>query len=135
MPQSYPINSLRRGPARLVIEMLADPNLKEFHGRLARIEKAHRKGYGFEARGTLGRSATFRRERSLGKMLRSLMLIVAMGFVLKGAIYFYVGDTLYSERVMSLATGTGFDPLAARLMSADPVTKVIAAFLAEVFPG
>jgi len=115
--------------------MWADPNLNEFYGRVARIERLHRKGYGFEAAGTLGRSATFRRERNLGKMLRSAFAVVAMGFVLKGAILFYVGDAVYEQRVAELATGTGFDPVAATLMSADPVTRVISAFLGEVFPG
>lgn len=114
--------------------MWADPNLNAFHGRVKRIERAHRKGYGFEAIGTLGRSHGFRRERSLGRMLRSLMIVVAMGFALKGAIHFYVGAEVYDERVASLATGTGFDPVGATLMQADPVTRLIAAFLAEVFP-
>lgn len=115
--------------------MWADPNLNEFYGRVERIEKMRSKGYGFEARGTLGRSATFRRERSIGRMVRSLMLVVAIGFALKGAILFYVGVDTYDQRVGELATGTGFDPLAATLMSADPVTRVIAAFLGQVFPA
>lgn len=115
--------------------MWADPNLNEFHGRVKRIEKLHRKGYGFEAAGTLGRSATYRRERSWGRLLRSLAVVVAMGFALKGAILFQVGQDTYETRVAQLATGTGFDPLAASLMSADPVTKLVAAFLGEVFPG
>jgi len=119
----------------LVIEMWADPNLNEFYGRVQRIEKMRRKGYGFEAQGTLGRSATFKRGRSFGRMLRSALVIVAMGFLLKGAILFYVGPETYDRRVSELATGTGFDPLAARLMSADPASTLISAFLGEVFPG
>lgn len=129
------MNSLRRGAGRTVIEMWADPNLHEFQGRVKRIEKLHRKGYGFEAAGTLGRSATFRRERSWGRLLRSLAVVVIMGFVLKGTILFHVGADTYDRRVGELATGTGFDPLAATLMSSDPVTRVVAAFLGEVFPG
>lgn len=119
----------------MVTEMWADPNLNEFYGRVERIEKLRRKGYGFEARGTLGRSATFRKERSIGGLVRSLMLVVVIGFVLKGVILFYVGAGTYEQRVGELATGTGFDPLAATLMSADPVTRLISAFLGEVFPA
>lgn len=119
----------------MVIEMWTDPNLNDFYGRVQRIEKMRRKGYGFEASGTLGRSATFKRERSVGGMLRSALLIVAMGFVLKGVIHFYVGAETYDLRVSELATGTGFDPVAAGLMSADPITATISAFLGEVFPG
>ncbi len=115
--------------------MWADPNLNEFEGRVKRIEKMHRKGYGFEAAGTLGRSASYRRDRSWGGLLRSLAVVVVMGFVLKGAILFHVGADTYDLRVAEMATGTGFDPLAAALMSSDPVTEVVAAFLGEVFPG
>jgi hypothetical protein len=115
--------------------MLADPNLKEFQGRVKRIEKLHRKGYGFEAAGTLGRSATFRRERSWGRLFRALAVAVVIGFVLKGTILFHVGPETYDERVAAMATGTGVDPVAAALMSADPVTRIVAAFLGEVFPG
>ena len=115
--------------------MWADPNLKDFEGRVRRIEKAHRKGYGFEARGTLGRSATYRREGRLGRILRGAVLVAMLGLLLKGAILFNVGTELYDSRIAAMQTGTGFDPLAARLMAADPLTRVIAAFLAEVFPA
>lgn len=115
--------------------MWADPNLKDFHGRVKRIERMHRKGYGFEADGTLGRSATYRRERSWGRMARTAFVVLAMGFALKGAILFHVGDEVYQTRVGTLATGTGFDPVAATIMSADPLTRLISLFLGEVFPG
>ena len=84
---------------------LADSGYKEFSGRLRRIEKAHRKGYGFEAKGTLGRSSTWKRQRSLGKILRAFLVMVLVGWVMKGAIYYYVGETVYEERVAGLATG------------------------------
>ncbi|MFE3836286.1 hypothetical protein [Pseudogemmobacter sonorensis] len=114
--------------------MWADPNLKQFQGRLKRIEKAHGKGYGFEARGTLGRSSTYRRERSLGRILRGGIVVLAIGFTLKGAIHFHVGEEAYQSRVAEMEAGTGVDPFAARLMSADPLTRLISAFLKEVFP-
>lgn len=124
----------------LVSGMWADPNLKEFphlkefKGRLTRIEKAHRKGYGFEARGTLGRSSTYKRERSFGRMLRGLLVVLALAWTMKGIFYFHVGAELYQSRIAAMETGTDFDPIAARLMMADPVTRLIAAFLGEVLP-
>ena len=136
LPHSERIISLSAGACNfLVSEMWADPNLKSFQGRVTRIEKAHRKGYGFEAPGTQGRSTTFRRPRTWGSKLRAALVVLTMGLVLKAVILFNVGDEVYDRRVAVLATGTGIDPFAARLMSADPVTRLIAAFLGEVFPA
>lgn len=118
----------------LVRDMWADPNLKNFQTRLKRIEKAHAKGYGFEARGTLGRSASHRRKPAPGRVLGRLAALIAVGFALKGALHFHVGHEVYDSRVAGMATGTGFDPLAAQLMAADPVTRAISAFLGQVFP-
>lgn len=114
---------------------MVDSNYKSFSGRLRRIEKAHRKGYGFEAKGTMGRSTIAKREGSLGKTLRAMLLMIMVGWIMKGAIYYYVGDEVYQQRVAGLATGSDFDPIAANIMSADPVTRLVAAFLGEVFPA
>ncbi len=113
---------------------MAGSGEKDFSRRLRRIEKAHRKGYGFEASGTMGRSTTWRRPRSPGRTLRIFLLLILFGWVAKGAILFTVGETTYQERVAGLAMGNDFDPIAASIMSADPVTKLVASFLAEVFP-
>lgn len=121
----------------MVQEMWTDPNLKNFHSRIRRIEKAHAKGYGFEARGTLGRSAQMRRKGSAGRTVGRLAALLAVAFALKGALHFKVGDEVYQDRVAGMATGTGFDPLAAQVMAADPVTRAISAFLGQMFaqPG
>jgi hypothetical protein len=118
----------------MVKRMWADPNLNDFYGRVARIEKAHRKGYGFEARGTLGRSSTWKRDRSVWRFLKPLALVALVGIGLKGVIHYYVGAELYEERVAQLLVGTGFDPVGGTLMQADPVTLGISAALTEIFP-
>ncbi len=117
----------------MVRQMWADPNLKDFQGRVTRIEKAHAKGYGFEAKGTLGRSSTWRHERSGRRYLYALLLITAAGVTLKGAIHYYVGSQAYQERVDGLSAGEGFDRIAATIMQADPVTLAISATLGRVF--
>lgn len=114
--------------------MLADPNYKDFESRLTRITKARRKGYGFEAAGTLGRSSTYKHPRSFGRILRGTLIVLAMAWVMKGIFYFYVGGTAYEQRVAQLRSGTELDPIAATLMAADPVTKLIAGFIGEVLP-
>ena len=118
----------------MVKQMWADPNLNDFYGRVARIEKAHAKGYGFEARGTLGRSSTWKRDRSAWRFLKPLAVVALVSLGLKGMIHHYVGAEVYDERVAQLATGEGFDPVGATLMQADPVTLIISGFLADVFP-
>ena len=105
-----------------------------FDNRLRRLEKAHRKGYGFEAQGTLGRSSTYRRQFGFGKILRIVLIAFALGWVMKGVILFNIGETLYSERVAGLAMGNDLDPVAATIMAPDLVTRLVASFLGEVFP-
>jgi hypothetical protein len=118
----------------MVKQMWADPNLNEFYGRVKRIEKAHAKGYGFEASGTLGRSSTWKRERSGWRFLKPLAVVIVMGLGLKGVIHHYVGAELYQTRVDALMAGEGFDRVGGTLMQADMVTLGISAALAEVFP-
>jgi hypothetical protein len=117
----------------MVKQMWADPNLNDFYGRVSRIEKAHAKGYGFEARGTMGRSTTWKRERSGWRFVKPLALVLAVGIGMKGVIHFYVGAQLYEERVTQLLAGEGFDPVGGALMQADPVTLAISGALSEVF--
>jgi hypothetical protein len=118
----------------MVMMMWADPNLNEFYGRVSRIEKAHRKGYGFEARGTMGRSSTWKRDRSSWRFLKPLVVVMAVGLGLKGFIHHYVGADLYGERVAGLMASEGFDRVGGTLMQADVATLAISGLLAEVFP-
>jgi hypothetical protein len=114
--------------------MWADPNLNDFYGRVARIEKAHAKGYGFEAHGTLGRSTTYKRDRSSFRFVKPLALVAIVSLGLKGVIHYYVGAELYDDRVTKLMAGEGFDPVGGTLMQADRVTRAISGFLTGAFP-
>lgn len=102
--------------------MWVDPNLNDFYSRVSRIEKAHAKGYGFEAPGTLGRSALGNRKARSWKFLKPLAMILLMAAGLKGMIHYYIGAETYQLRVDTLAVGQGFDPVGSWLMQADPVT-------------
>jgi hypothetical protein len=102
---------------------MADPNLVDFYGRVARIEKDHARGYGFEARGTLGRSAYLRRpKKSMMRFALPVMMIVACGITVKGFIHHQIGGNVYDERVAALLGGEGFDRLGGILMKADIAT-------------
>ena len=102
---------------------MSDPSLVEFYGRVARIERARAKGYGFEAEGTLGRSYYTRPQTRRRSLLVPMVFLILCAFLLKGAIYHSVGAQSYNDRVSSLMAGKGIDYIGGWLMQADPVTK------------
>lgn len=114
--------------------MWVDPNLNDFYSRVSRIEKLHAKGYGFEATGTLGRKAPSRSGSRVVKLLKPLILALALGVCLKGTIHYYVGPQTYESRVSALAAGTGFDPVGAWLMHADPLSLYVSGQLETLLP-
>jgi hypothetical protein len=105
---------------------MADPNMSDFYGRVARIQKAHAKGYGFEAPGTLGRSyyqkPVARRRSVLGPLLFLALCVI----LLKGTMYLKVGAETYNSRVGDLMAGQGMDRVGGWLMQADPATVYVA---------
>lgn len=114
--------------------MWVDPNLNDFYSRVARIEKSHAKGYGFEAAGTVGRKAAGRGGNRLLKLAKPVLVVLAMGFGIKGVIHYFVGAQTYENRVSALAAGDGFDPVGAWLMQADPVTLMVSSQLQSMLP-
>lgn len=104
---------------------MADPNLTDFYGRVARIERARAKGYGFEAPGTLGRSYYYRPAAKRASILWPVLLLLLSAFVLKGAIYHEVGAESYNERVTALMAGEGIDRVGGWLMQVEPMTLYI----------
>lgn len=104
---------------------MADQNLSEFYARVARVEKARAKGYGFEAEGTLGRSFYNRRRSRRPALFGPLMIVLACGIGLKAAMYYQVGEKAYQDRVHRLMESDGFERLGGYLMQADPVTRYL----------
>lgn len=114
--------------------MWVDPNLNDFYSRVSRIEKSHAKGYGFEAAGTVGRRSPGRGRGRILKLVKPAVLVLAMGVGLKGVIHYFVGAQTYENRVSALAAGSGFDPVGAWLMYADPATLWVSGKLQSVLP-
>lgn len=114
--------------------MWVDPNLNDFYSRVSRIEKSHAKGYGFEAAGTLGRKGGARSGSRLFRLIKPLVLVLAVGTGVKSVIHYYVGAQPYESRVSALAVGDGFDPVGAWLMHADPVTLWASAQMQTLLP-
>lgn len=108
---------------------MSDPSIAEFNSRIARIEKARTKGFGFEAEGTLGRSFYQRGQRRSGlrvPLVRPIVLLLVFGTLLKAVFLQQLGTDAYDARVAGLLQGQGFDRIGGWLMQADPVTRAAA---------
>lgn len=101
---------------------MADPNMSDFYKRIARIQKAHAKGYGFEASGTRGRSFYLRPAPPRRSFLGPFLFLIICGFLLKGAMYSQIGADVYNSRVSALMAGKGLDRAGGWVMKADPMT-------------
>ncbi len=105
---------------------MTDPNLTDFYGRVARIQKARTKGYGFEAPGTLGRSHFYHPKSARRSFLGPLLFLALCAFLLKGAILHSVGAQSYDDRVAVLMAGDGMERAGGWLMQSEPVTAFVA---------
>ena len=105
---------------------MADPNMADFYGRVARIQTARAKGYGFEASGTLGRSYYHKAAPKRRSFLGPIVFLLVCGFLLKGVMYQQIGAQTYTTRVAGLMASEGVDRVGGWLMQADPVTVYIA---------
>lgn len=105
---------------------MSDPNLMEFYSRLARFEKMHRKGYAFDAPGTLSRPRRKSKHSIIKSLIKPLVVVAACGIGLKAAIYHQVGADDYINRVALLEQGQGFDRLGGWLMQVDGATVYFA---------
>lgn len=104
---------------------MTDANLDEFYGRVARIQKARAKGYGFEAEGALGRSYYYRPTPKRRSYLAPVLMIILCGIGMKSAVHYQVGDMVYQARVDRMLASDGMERLGGLLMAADPVTVFV----------
>lgn len=113
--------------------MMADPYIKEFRGRLRRVERIHRRGGGFEAAGTLGRSHYTARAPRRSSWLKPLLLVAAGALLLKALLYMQIGPVDYADRVARLSKGSQVEKIGAYIMQADGVTVFFGELLGELF--
>ncbi|SMX44102.1 hypothetical protein [Actibacterium lipolyticum] len=104
---------------------MVDPYIQEFQGRLRRVEKIHRRGGGFEAAGTLGRSyyTSAARKKSF---VRPFLLTLTGAMLFKAFLLMQIGELDYRERVEALKSGTQVEVAGAYVMQADPITVWLA---------
>lgn len=113
---------------------MVDPQLQDFYVRVARIEAARRKGFGFEATGTVGRSYYTRQTRRPVPVLRPLIVVTLCVIGLKSIIHYNIGDETYRDRVVQLQAGEGFDRLGGYVMATDPITLWVSGRIAAWVP-
>ncbi|MEH7830167.1 hypothetical protein [Gemmobacter denitrificans] len=106
---------------------MADQDLTEFYERVARVEKARAKGYGFEAEGTLGRSYYTKPAPRRLRLMGPLLVMAACLIGLKAAMHHQVGDTAYRDRVARMQAADGFERFGGMIMQVDPVTLWLSA--------
>lgn len=113
---------------------MADPQMKEFAGRLRRIEKTQRRGGGFEATGTLGQSHYSRaaRRRNRRSPLRPLVTFVTVIVIFKGFLLASLGAATYGSKIDALREGTIVEQIGAYVMTMDPFSKSIATLIAPL---
>ena len=107
---------------------MVDRNLRNFYGRLGRIERIHQAGGGFEANGALGMSYFRPRRvaRRRGGLVGPLMLVLMTIIVIKAMVHASIGAELYEERIAALRAGDSAERIGAYVLQADPLTLAIA---------
>lgn len=100
--------------------------MEDFYGRVARIERDRALGLGFEAEGTLGRSAHRRVRLRKRPVFRTTVFAVSIVLGIKAAVVADLGPALYEQRMADLRSGAALDRITAMVMQADPVTLWLA---------
>ena len=112
---------------------MSDPNLRDFYGRLTRIQDARSNGLDLEAPETFSLSQSRRSSRDGGnRWIGPLFFVVVMALMLKGAIHSKVGAATYDRRVDALQSGQSLGRLGGWLMQADPATLWVSQFISEL---
>ena len=113
---------------------MVDRNMRDFQGRLGRIERIHDGGGGFEADGTLGASAVPRRRRRRLLRLPALLALTAVILILlKAGLHAALGPDLYAAKVDLLRAGSDADRAGAWVLQVDPLTENISARIRRLF--
>lgn len=110
---------------------MLDPNLRDFQGRVARIEKTHAAGGGFEADGTLGMYYynSLKVERRRGTWIFPVALAFGTIIATKAAVLASIGASAYADRIAGLRAGGMVDVMGAWVLQADPVTVKLSALM------
>lgn len=114
---------------------MVDRNMRDFYGRLGRIERIHDAGGGFEADGTLGmayyNSHRKPARRRRGGFLGPLVLVMLTVVAIKAAVLATIGPESYGERVAALRGGSVVEQVGAYVLQVEPMTAWAAGWVAS----
>lgn len=66
--------------------------------------------------------------------LKGLLAVLILGFLFKGFLFAYLGETAYGERVATLQSGSLLEQAGAWVMQPDPVTVMAAEGISMILP-
>lgn len=66
--------------------------------------------------------------------LKGLLAVLILGFLFKGFLFAYLGETAYGERVATLQSGSLLEQAGAWVMQSDPVTVMAAEGISMILP-
>ena len=107
---------------------MRDPQHELFVQRLKRVNRTNRRGGGFEAAGTLGRSyyTAQARRRSVWRPA----FVAAAGFLcVKAVMLSHIGTEAYQARVDEMRQGSATQAVGAFVMQMDPATVWMSALI------
>ena len=112
---------------------MVDPNMKDFYGRVDRIQRIHAAGGGFEAEGTLGmfHYNAQRRRRYRSTWIMPILLVALTVLLIKAGVLAVIGQDFYDDRVVMLQQGSVIDQAGAYVLEAGQATI----WLSEVIRG
>jgi hypothetical protein len=108
---------------------------QEFDRRIRRLMRKHDKlSHGVVHRvGPDGLITAHPRRRLPLPPLRTILMIVAVGFLFKAYLLFALGTATYDERLAKLEAGNAFEQIGAVVMTPDPASVWIAAQMSLLF--
>jgi len=115
---------------------MADAKQIQFGQRLRRIDRNHRqvsRGY-VASMNHDGLVIARPRKQSSGFPLRGLFLCLLTLLAFKGFLFAQLGESVYTDRVALLQSGTIVEKVGAYAMKADPVTLWIANQIGQILP-
>ncbi|MCV2867949.1 hypothetical protein OEW28_04855 [Defluviimonas sp. WL0002] len=112
---------------------MVDPNMKNFYGRVDRIQRVHAAGGGFEAQGTLGmfHYNALRKKRRRATWLMPALLVCVTVLLIKAGVMATIGPELYQDRIAMLQQGNALDRAGAYVLEAGQATV----WLSEIIRG